>query len=230
MENVTSIQWKRISVEAMAIVASILLAFAIDAWWENRIEREVEQEVLANLLVEFELTKVELGRTLKGLTESQNAAKKLLTFAGKSLSADDNAVTDQLFIELYFFTFDPPSGALDSLIGAGQLNLILNTELRMQLAGWPGLVRDYKEDEEELDLHIYRYLEPTVNSIGPLPNVEDAAPGVFQGRWQEAFSDVQVMNHFGNISYWSEASIEEALLLRGKIEQIVSLIEKEIDK
>jgi len=229
MENAASIQWKRLSVEAMAIVASILLAFTIDAWWENRIERQVEQEVLANLLVEFEQTRVELDRTLDGLTESQDAAKKLMAFAGKDLSADDNAVINQLIIELYFFTFDPPSGALESLIGAGQLNLILNAELRMQLAGWPGLVRDYKEDEEELELHLYRNLEPALDPIVPLPNVEDAAPGVFLNQLHEAFNDVRIMNIIGYISYWSESSLEEALLLRGETDQIVSLIEREID-
>ena len=36
MNRVQNIPWKRISVEAVAIVASILLAFSIDAWWEER--------------------------------------------------------------------------------------------------------------------------------------------------------------------------------------------------
>jgi len=36
MSNADKTPWKRIAVEAVAIVASILLAFAIDAWWENR--------------------------------------------------------------------------------------------------------------------------------------------------------------------------------------------------
>jgi hypothetical protein len=48
-----AIPWKRISVEAGAIVASILLAFAIDAWWLERQERGFEQETMAALLDEF---------------------------------------------------------------------------------------------------------------------------------------------------------------------------------
>ena len=35
MTETQKIPWKRISVEAAASVASILLAFAIDAWWEE---------------------------------------------------------------------------------------------------------------------------------------------------------------------------------------------------
>jgi len=229
MTETQNIPWKRIVVEVFAIVASILFAFGIDAWWEYRIEREVEREVLANLLIEFERNRVELDRTLDTLTGSQNAAKRLLMFAGKSLTGDDNAVIEQKLDELFYFTFDPPSGALESLMSAGQLNLILNTELRMRIAGWSGLVKDYKEDEEELDYLIYRDLVPIVYAINPLPNVEDAAPGFFQSQWQEAFKDVRFMNSIGNVSYWIESSIEEASLLGGEIDQIVTLIKIEIE-
>ena len=48
------IPWKRLSAEAAAIVGSILIAFAIDAWWEEQKDRELEQELLASLIVEFE--------------------------------------------------------------------------------------------------------------------------------------------------------------------------------
>ena len=40
------IPWKRIAVEAVAIVASILLAFAIEAWWDDWQQQEAEQVIL----------------------------------------------------------------------------------------------------------------------------------------------------------------------------------------
>ena len=46
MNQPQEIPWKRILVEATAIVASILLAFAIDAWWQDRAERFVELQYL----------------------------------------------------------------------------------------------------------------------------------------------------------------------------------------
>ena len=36
MSDTREIPWKRLVVEGAAIVASILLAFAIDAWWQDR--------------------------------------------------------------------------------------------------------------------------------------------------------------------------------------------------
>lgn len=50
MANAQEIPWARITVEGAAIVVSILLAFAIDAWWEDRAERQQERAVLVQIL------------------------------------------------------------------------------------------------------------------------------------------------------------------------------------
>ena len=47
------IPWKRPTVEAAAIVASILLAFAIDAWWEERESRSSAHLALVQMLAEM---------------------------------------------------------------------------------------------------------------------------------------------------------------------------------
>ena len=54
MADTQKIPWKRIAVEASAIVASILLAFAIDAWWSARQLHLDEQHILRQLEAEFE--------------------------------------------------------------------------------------------------------------------------------------------------------------------------------
>jgi hypothetical protein len=46
MSRADKIPWKRLSVEALAIVGSILLAFAIDAWWEDLARSSDEVESL----------------------------------------------------------------------------------------------------------------------------------------------------------------------------------------
>jgi len=44
------IPWPRMFAEALAIVVSILLAFGIQAWWEERQDRAVEQALLTGLV------------------------------------------------------------------------------------------------------------------------------------------------------------------------------------
>jgi hypothetical protein len=57
-----TISWPRITTEAAAIVGSILLAFAIDAWWDERQLRAEEQEILRGLKGEFEAIHATLAR------------------------------------------------------------------------------------------------------------------------------------------------------------------------
>ena len=60
MRNGHEIPIKHLSAEAAAIVLSILLAFWIDASWEERQDRENEQVVLAALVEEFKSKKITL--------------------------------------------------------------------------------------------------------------------------------------------------------------------------
>ena len=223
------IPWKRFGLESILIVSSILVALAVDSWWEYRNEREYEQDMLSALLSEFERNKAEMERALDSFVYCDSAAKQLLSFSGQSLTEKDLSVIDEKISWLGYYTFDPSSGALDSLMGAGQLDLILNIELRNRLAGWTGLVRDYKEDEQELDYFIYRELEKYLRPIVPLPNVADASPGQYPSQWQEMYNDIQFLNLVGNISYWTESTIEEASLVGREIAQIIELIENEIE-
>ena len=42
--------WSRLTLEAVAIVFSILLAFAIEAWWSERQEQKFEEETIQALM------------------------------------------------------------------------------------------------------------------------------------------------------------------------------------
>ena len=55
MTDSEKVAWKRLSVEMAAIVGSILLAFSIEAWWEERQNRVEEASALERLRIEFEL-------------------------------------------------------------------------------------------------------------------------------------------------------------------------------
>jgi hypothetical protein len=224
------IPWTRFGFESVLIVSSILVALTVDSMWEYRKERDDEQVVLASLLIEFQRNKIELDDTQRSLAASHTAANRLLTFAGKSLTDEDKAVIEKNLDELYAFrTFDPSSGALSSLLSAGQLDILLNIELRTLLAGWTGLVSDYKDDEREVDYLLYRVLAPILDTVAPLPIVEGAAPGTFQSQWQGAFNDLRFLNQIGNLSTWTEAAVEEATLVGNEIDQIILLIESEVE-
>ena len=49
MSDMREIPWKRLLVEGAAIVASILLAFAIDAWWQDHSDQIRLKEYLSQV-------------------------------------------------------------------------------------------------------------------------------------------------------------------------------------
>ena len=53
MNETQKIPWKRLAVEAVAIVASILLAFSIDAWWDDLQQGKQTRTVLTDLEAVF---------------------------------------------------------------------------------------------------------------------------------------------------------------------------------
>ncbi len=225
------IPWARFGFESVLIISSILIALAVDSWREHRIERDDERQALASLLNEFEQNKVELDRALNTLTVSQSGASQLMALAGKTLTDLDKEIIDQSLTELFsYYTFDPSSGALDSLLSAGQLDLILNMELRSRLAGWSGLIRDYKEEEREVDYVVYRELIQYLRPIAPFPNVEDISPGVFGEQWQDAFADVEFLNLLGQASFSIESTVFEAGEIAAEIDQIIDLISSELNE
>ena len=79
MADIQKIPWKRLSVEAAAIVASILLAFAIDAWWDHRNDLIVEDEILRDLEDEFIMNRERLLEVIEFTRTYTQGVQRLLT-------------------------------------------------------------------------------------------------------------------------------------------------------
>jgi hypothetical protein len=138
MTEAQKIPWNRLAVEAAAIVASILLAFAIDAWWDERANRQDEQDAIRRLIVEYEQNLEELRREKEAHVVVLEAISKLLPmFSPNPTDLPDPVELGKLLIAtLDNPKVDPRLGATESLIAAGQLNLIRDQELQAMLTQW----------------------------------------------------------------------------------------------
>ena len=148
MSNTQKIQWKRLSVEGAAIVVSILLAFSIDAWWDNRQERIEEHRILESLKVEFLTNAENIPRYIAG---HQKSAKYTLALL-EAMKAADSGSTLQYPVAKFrqvlgHNSTDPQSGALDAILQSGELRFVSNAAIRERLAAWPRLVVDATENE-----------------------------------------------------------------------------------
>ena len=135
--------------EGLVIVASILVAFALDASWSNYQEYRVEQRVLAELKEEFESAKVRIESSIVELESAIDATLKFASFLGTEPVAFPPEATQDLFNRIIDMnTLEVPSSVLDSIIASGQVRLISNAELRGALATWPAFVADVRENHE----------------------------------------------------------------------------------
>lgn len=148
MDKARDIPWLRISAEAAAIVVSILLAFAIDAWWANRQVTEEERDTLTQLRAEF-VRNIELlaeKRADHAATE-QSMLALLQTISDDQRSDVDRGSVFPHLETIIRWSFDPETGVILGVLEPGKLGIIKSDQLRSALAGWPAKLQDVIEDE-----------------------------------------------------------------------------------
>ena len=177
MKESSNIPWKRIGVEAAAIVCSILLAFAIDAWGSARQSSIEEQELLSQLRVEFLTNSALLEDRRSRHLQVLAALRNLLAATGPAVENESISVTEikrDLYVTLGWWTYDPQSGVLDSIIQSGKIGIIKSGKLRTSLASWPALFRDLAEDEAFIASYSLEFVFPlyqqetVLRDLGPL--------------------------------------------------------------
>jgi hypothetical protein len=171
MTEQTEIAWKRIAIEAPVIVISILLAFAIDAGWEERDERQAETILLERLQADYAEIQSTLALVLADHREASEACVYLMKMAaGEALPATDEVDRMVAVVFLASRTFNPGSGAVASFRSADGARLIQNKLLADKLLAWPGLVEELQEEEANLQKGVAErwspYLASRVN-VGP---------------------------------------------------------------
>jgi hypothetical protein len=147
----TRIQWRRLLAESVAVVLSILLAFAIDAWWDGRQEAGREQDLLAGLRTDFESSRPGLERRLILAQRMAEGNASLLDRIQDRGTAREVVVPDSLVLAILGGpTYEPATNTLDAALASGEIELLETAELRTELANWRRLLSDTREDELEV--------------------------------------------------------------------------------
>lgn len=121
------IPWKRIGIEATAIVASILLAFAIDAWWEESQNQQDIRLSLSRLSDNLTITLLDLQTDVETLEQSWVAAKTLIN----SEQREHSQYSAEMALAELFKTRIPTAESAEyrSLTSTGMLRDISNPEI-----------------------------------------------------------------------------------------------------
>jgi len=144
------IQGKRIFVEAIAIVGSILLAFAIDAWWDERSDRIRLDGAIQNIAAEVRDARVEIEQAVERNNYRIDGMRRFLSLHPDELQGlpEDSLLS----FDGVFYTpspFDTSGYALQGLLAGGNLEIIADDELRSALIAWAQYPNEIERDYAE---------------------------------------------------------------------------------
>jgi len=132
--------------QGAVVVSSILIAFAVDAVWEESKERRDLNDDLANIALELEENR---ARVVYHLDLAQRIANALdVLYLAIDTDGPTPLVADTTsWLANINPTLDASLGAIDALIASGRMAVVDNPELSRRLAGLRGRVEDAVEEQ-----------------------------------------------------------------------------------
>ena len=166
----------------LTIVGSILLAFAIDAWWDEFRDREDAHIVLTSLHEELVEVEQFMSAHDQLVGAMQASARRLLTAAMGENQVLGEREIDRLLADLTWFIseslFAVPE--LESLVLNDELSLIESSELRRNLKSWRARNQFFRGFVElQARFHHDRFMPYLENhaSLQQIFNVAEYTPG-----------------------------------------------------
>ena len=151
--------------EGITIVTSILLAFAIDASWDNYQEFRARSDLIEQLVVDFEVTG---DRLRESIAEAQSHAEENRRFL--EIISNGESVSRDRFSELAysFVTVDPFEPALSTYeaIGRNSLSSVHSPALSRSVA-------EFYESLETFDYHMQVFAD--LYFLGSLNEIRNQA-------------------------------------------------------
>ena len=161
MSHTQKTPWGRLLAEGSAIVLSILLAFWIDAYWQDRQDVESGRSLAGALASEV----VENDKMLDTkIAESREAAKraKALLVVMSNVGRDGHGLKELSDLGNVFVleNWIPDTDVYRQAVAAGQLLLINDADLRFDLAGYHSDLNRVADIVEDIRTQYFLELEP----------------------------------------------------------------------
>ena len=250
MENKTSKYFKYAIGEIILVVIGILIALQINNWNENRKQSKQERAILSQLRFEFISNLNQLNQKILSKKETVKSALQLFKYIDFEEFRNKDSIDYHLARTIPFTTFDP---IVNDLAVSGELRLIKNDSLKQKLTYWTSEIADNREDEitwkdyrenKYVPFLIKHYQLRTIRSIADKANVlgkyliEDKkntkSYEIGKSKYIEDYNSLlnqpDYEDHLERCLTMNMHSINQSLILRKKIVEILDLLNSEINK
>ena len=152
------IPWARFSFEGVLIVASILAAFSIDAWWDGQQEARLQTELVSALKLDFETTRKRLAESIAFADSLNDRATGFLKAVGSQEPVALDSLRHSIGGVFVKIDFEPALSAYDSAVATGKIGLLESPMLLESIAEF-NQASDYYEMHDRIAADIF-YLGP----------------------------------------------------------------------
>lgn len=197
--NGLKINWTHIVGEGSVIVVSILLAFAIDAWWETHHDRQEQQRILVGLKEELESN---LDRVEMELSYRHSVIESIRTIFDASLGKIEleQGQIDRLIGDVTWWTnVEYSRGVVDGLVRGGKLSIIENKELRDAISALPNRYDVIRESERNDQTTTSTIVVPYLNRKASLTQIANTMasgrPGTGDTPTPPAYPVIHIRDH-----------------------------------
>lgn len=235
MSDPSNISWNRILVEGIAIIASILIAFAIDAWWEDRQETESEIRSLVRVSTELEVNSERIQSKLRTIEASIEATSTFISWMGPQPTIVEKDVLVEQWDTLYgigFFSLQ--RSAIRDYLAIGQTDMVKNLEVRRALSQWYSSGTALEEQYERLraaHANISGYLQdaiPFLHTISANALMSDHSTSKFPFDQTAFLADPRLESRLALFLIRMEFVSEQAVELKDSQRELVDLIDTTI--
>jgi hypothetical protein len=211
--------------EIAIVTLGILIAFALNTWWENHKEARQEQQHLRALVSDFEQN---VGQLKEMIAAQERIAANSLTLlkATRSTEAMSADQTQELIAGVFSSKrFEPVMGAYEGLVNSAGLTLVRNNKLRAALASFAAAVSG-RYGERFGDEMFFSFIREFVGKL-QFADLLIGAP-TSPKAYAAVLADAKFQDYLA-VRYQMEGQIAEQYRRRlQQSEEILALLQKEI--
>jgi hypothetical protein len=136
--------------ESVLIVVSILLALSADAWLDSRNQVVQLDSHVAALARDFDTMLERVNASYNAANRGVESGRHLSILMQGGLEIDPDLAPELLWHLVFYEVFTPSIGAYQALVASGNLELVENDQLKLELADFFGSFEDVRASERLL--------------------------------------------------------------------------------
>jgi hypothetical protein len=222
----TSTALARAAREILIVTIGILIAFALNAWWEAHKEARQEQAHLRALASDFEQNVSRLRELVEREDRIASGSLELLRIAGGTQQPDADALNKMMGQVFSSTRFEPVMGAYEALVNSTGLTLIHDDKLRAALASFAAQVTAPYMERFADELY-FSFVQRFTGRLGIVGNVLPSP--VARDSYAALLADVEFQEYLGLRNLMEKQVAARYRDLQRQSEKILSQLQRDID-